>query len=95
MAYDHESTADRDVVISRICTFPRGPGFDALIDPMNCGTRWGPNEFTTTTMWNGSEDEHATFAGAPGSMTQGWGGTLDRLTDYLAALPATTDGCRS
>jgi uncharacterized protein YndB with AHSA1/START domain len=36
------------------------------------------------TVWNGTDDEHATFDGAHGSMTQGWGGTLDRLTEYLA-----------
>jgi len=42
-------TADREVVISRIFTFPRALVFDALIDPMNIGKWWGPNGFTTTT----------------------------------------------
>lgn len=40
------------------------------------------------TVWNGTDEEHATFDGAHGGMTQGWGGTMDRLTDYLAAQPA-------
>lgn len=34
---------------------------------------------------NASENERQTFAGAFGSMTQGWGGTFDKLETYLAA----------
>ena len=36
------------------------------------------------TVWNGTDEEHATFDGAHGGMSQGWGGTMDRLTAYLA-----------
>lgn len=40
-------------------------------------------------VWNGTDEEHATFDAAHGSMTQGWGGTMDRLTAYLADHSAT------
>ncbi|WP_425147544.1 SRPBCC family protein [Deinococcus sp.] len=35
---------------------------------------------------NASEGERQTFAGAFDSMTQGWGGTFDKLTAYLASM---------
>jgi uncharacterized protein YndB with AHSA1/START domain len=34
---------------------------------------------------NATDEERATFAGARESMKQGWGGTLDQLTEYLAS----------
>ena len=38
--------------------------------------RWAP--------YNATEDEQKTFAADRDSMNQGWGGTLDQLTAYLA-----------
>jgi uncharacterized protein YndB with AHSA1/START domain len=35
-------------------------------------------------VWNGTEEEHRTFDGAHPQMTQGWGGTMDQLSSYLA-----------
>ena len=35
---------------------------------------------------NAGEKERQLFAGAFGSMTQGWGGTFDKLGGYLAAM---------
>lgn len=36
--------------------------------------------------YNASEEERQTFDGAHDSMTQGWGGTMDQLTAYLAGI---------
>ena len=35
-------------------------------------------------VWNGTDEEHATVDAAHGGMSQGWGGTMDRLVTYLA-----------
>lgn len=34
-------------------------------------------------VWNGDADEHRTFDGAHGGMSQGWAGTLDQLARFL------------
>lgn len=41
------------------------------------------------TVWNGTPEEHQTFDAdcAHEGMTQGWTGTLDKLTSHLAAHP--------
>ena len=45
---------------------------------------------TTVTMRgvpiNATEAERQTFQGMHGSMRQGWGGTLDQLTEYLKGV---------
>jgi len=43
------STADREIVITRVFDAPRELVFDAWTDPQHIGTWWGPNGFTTTT----------------------------------------------
>lgn len=35
-------------------------------------------------VWNGTAEEHQTFDAAHAGMQQGWGGTMDQLTAYLA-----------
>ncbi len=42
------STADREIVVSRVITAPGELVFDAWIDPEHIGQWWGPNGFTTT-----------------------------------------------
>ena len=50
--------------------------------------RWSPI--------NATAEEQGTFDAAHGGMTQGWAGTFDRLTDYLASAAASgdNDDCR-
>jgi len=43
------STADREIVISRVFDAPRELMFDAWTNPEHVGKWWGPNGFTTTT----------------------------------------------
>ena len=43
------STADREIVISRVFDAPRALVFEAFTDPKHIGEWWGPNGFTTTT----------------------------------------------
>ena len=45
----HSSTADRELVLSRLIKAPRTLVFDAWTDPEHIGAWWGPNGFTTTT----------------------------------------------
>ena len=42
------STADREIVVTRLIAAPRALVFAAFLDPANIGTWWGPNGFTTT-----------------------------------------------
>jgi uncharacterized protein YndB with AHSA1/START domain len=48
-AENNESTADREVVITRVIDVPRELVFDAWIDPEHIGEWWGPRGFTITT----------------------------------------------
>src|SRR5215213_8710895 len=49
----------------------------------------GKTRFTVRwTPLNAGEEERATFAVGHASMTQGWGGTLDKLAAYLAKAAA-------
>jgi uncharacterized protein YndB with AHSA1/START domain len=43
------STADREIVITRVFDAPRSLVFDAWTDPQHVGSWWGPTGFTTTT----------------------------------------------
>src|ERR1700674_5570365 len=43
------STADREIVITRVFDSPRDVVFQAWIDPEHIGSWWGPQGFTTTT----------------------------------------------
>lgn len=43
------STADRELVLSRLIKAPRTLVFDAWTDPAHIGNWWGPTGFTTTT----------------------------------------------
>jgi uncharacterized protein YndB with AHSA1/START domain len=45
----HSSTADRELVITRLIKAPRTKVFDAWTDPVHVGLWWGPTGFTTTT----------------------------------------------
>jgi uncharacterized protein YndB with AHSA1/START domain len=42
------STADREIVITRVLNAPRELVFDAFTDPAHIGEWWGPNGFTNT-----------------------------------------------
>jgi uncharacterized protein YndB with AHSA1/START domain len=46
---DTISTADREIVITRLFDAPRQIVFDVWTDPEHIGQWWGPNGFTTTT----------------------------------------------
>jgi uncharacterized protein YndB with AHSA1/START domain len=48
-AESNESTADREVVITRVIDVPRELVFDAWTDPEHIGEWWGPRGFTITT----------------------------------------------
>ena len=43
------STADREIIITRVFDSPRELVFDAWTDPQHIGSWWGPKGFTTTT----------------------------------------------
>ena len=42
------STADREIVITRLLDAPREVVFEAFTDPAHIGEWWGPNGFTNT-----------------------------------------------
>ncbi|HYF64701.1 MAG TPA: SRPBCC family protein [Herpetosiphonaceae bacterium] len=44
-----ETTADREIIISRLINAPRERVFAAWTDPQQVGHWWGPQGFTTTT----------------------------------------------
>lgn len=48
----------------------------------------GPDRTRVTVTWEPygevTAEERATFVSAKGGMTQGWGGSFDKLDDYLA-----------
>ncbi len=49
----------------------------------------GRTTFTITwTPYNATEEERNVFGASHGDMCQGWGGTLDRLADYLVHIRA-------
>jgi uncharacterized protein YndB with AHSA1/START domain len=47
-AAQEESTADREIVITRVFDVPRERVFEAFTDPAQVGHWWGPTGFTTT-----------------------------------------------
>ena len=44
-----DSTADREIVVTRVFDAPRERVFDAFVDREHVGHWWGPTGFTTTT----------------------------------------------